>query len=462
MTTIDHAHWQRRLDDLVARHGVPGAQLGILRLGADGADDEVFTAATGVLHAGTGQPATTDSVWQIGSITKVWTATVIMQLVDEGRFTLDTPVVDIVTDLELRDPDVTKEVTVRHLLTHSSGIDGDVFTDTGRGDDALRKYVAELSTAAQNHPLGATWSYCNSGYSILGRIIEVTTGQTWDAAIKEKLFVPLGLTRTGTLPEEAMVFAHSVGHLKGGDEPVVAPVWALPRSVAPAGLINADVADVLAFARMHLTGGRAADGTQVLAEASTAAMAAFQVDCPEKILLGDSWGLGWFRCDWNGHRAIGHDGNTIGQAAFLRLLPEVGLAVALNTNIGSAIPLYQDLFGEIFAELAGVDLPPRFELPAEPIVVDATPYVGVYSRESVQLEVFLDGDQPMIRITLTGPVAQLEEAKPETHPLVAVEDALFAVQLDGSEAHFPVRFYTLPTGEDYIHLGARATPKRTA
>lgn len=462
MTTINHAHWESRFAELVAQHGVPGAQLGILRLGADGADDELFVTATGVLHAGTGQPATADSVWQIGSITKVWTATVIMQLVDEGRFTLDTPVADILTDLQLRDPAVTGELTVRHLLTHSSGIDGDVFTDTGRGDDALEKYVAALSTAAQNHPLGATWSYCNSGYSILGRIIEVTTGQTWDAAIKEKLFAPLGLTNTGTLPEEAMVFAHSVGHLKGGAEPVVAPVWALPRSVGPAGLINSSVADVLAFARMHLTAGRAKDGTPVLSEESTAAMAAFQVDCPEKILLGDSWGLGWFRCDWHGHRAIGHDGNTIGQTAFLRLLPEAGIAVALNANIGSAIPLYRDLFGEIFAELADVALPPRFVLPAEPVQIDATPYVGVYSRESVNLEVFIEDGQPMIRITLSGPVAQLEDAKPETHPLIGVEEALFAVQLDGSDAHYPVRFYTLPTGEAYIHLGARATPKQTA
>ena len=98
--------------------------------------------ATGVLHAGTGQVATPDSVFQIGSVSKVWTATVVMQLVDEGRFALDTPVVEILPELALRDTEVTKKVTVWNLLTHTSGIDGDVFTDTGRGDDALEKYVA--------------------------------------------------------------------------------------------------------------------------------------------------------------------------------------------------------------------------------------------------------------------------------------------------------------------------------
>lgn len=167
-SAIDQAHWQSRLDELARKHGVPGAQLGILRLGADGGD-ELVTAATGVLHAGTGQPAGTDSVWQIGSISKVWTATVIMQLVDEGRFALDTPVAKILPGFALRDPEITAAVTVWHLLTHTSGIDGDLFTDTGRGDDALEKYVALLADTAQNHPIGATWSYCNAGYSLLGR-----------------------------------------------------------------------------------------------------------------------------------------------------------------------------------------------------------------------------------------------------------------------------------------------------
>ncbi len=121
-----------------------------------------------------------------------------------------------------------------HLLTHTSGIDGDLFTDTGRGDDALEKYVGLLADSAQNHPIGATWSYCNAGYSVLGRIIEVVTGTTWDQAMKDKLFTPLGLTHTTTLPEEAMVFGHAMGHVKGGDDPVVAPVWGCPaRSARP-------------------------------------------------------------------------------------------------------------------------------------------------------------------------------------------------------------------------------------
>ena len=159
---LDATHWQHRLARLAERHRVPGAQLGILRLGADGAPDELLEAAYGVLNVRTGTPVTTDALFQIGSITKVWTATVAMALVDDGLLELDTPLVEVLPELRLSDPDVTKQVTLRHLLNHTSGIDGDVFTDTGRGDDNLEKYAALLADVAQNHPLGATWSYCLS------------------------------------------------------------------------------------------------------------------------------------------------------------------------------------------------------------------------------------------------------------------------------------------------------------
>ncbi|HEY3472899.1 MAG TPA: serine hydrolase, partial [Amycolatopsis sp.] len=256
---LDTAHWRRRLAELARKHRVPGATLGILR-----GDDEVV-ASFGVLNKTTGVEVTDDSVFQIGSISKVWTATVAMQLVDEGLLSLDAPIADVLPELRLADPDVTKKVTLRHLLTHTSGIDGDVFTDTGRGDDCVEKYVAVLDQAAQTHPLGATLSYCNSGFILIGRVIEKLTGKTWDAALRERLFTPLGLTRTGTLPEEALLFRAAMGHVATGDEdPEPAPVWGLPRSAGPAGLITASASDVLAFARLHLTGGLGPDGTRLL------------------------------------------------------------------------------------------------------------------------------------------------------------------------------------------------------
>ncbi len=321
---LDAAHWQRRLTTLAARHGVPGASLGILRVRA-GSEDELVEAATGVLNKDTGVEVTTDSLFQIGSMSKVWTATLALQLVDEGKLDLDAPIIDVLPELSLRNPDVAKQVTMRHLLTHTSGIDGDVFTDTGRGDDCLEKYVELLAEVDQNHPLGATWSYCNSGFSLAGRVIEKLTGGTWDQALRDRIYKPLGLEHTVTLPEEALLYRAAVGHVgEPGTEPTRAPVWQLPRSLGPAGLITSTAADALAFARMHLNGGLAADGTRVLSEESVTAMAEKHADLPDKYILGDSWGLGWIRFGWDGRRLIGHDGNTIGQGAFLRVLPEEG------------------------------------------------------------------------------------------------------------------------------------------
>lgn len=456
---IDVTHWQRRLTRLAERHHVPGAQLGILRLGTGGSADELVETAHGVLNVSTGAPVDTDALFQIGSITKVWTATVVLALADDGLLDLDAPVADVLPELRLATPEVTKSVTPRHLLNHTSGIDGDVFTDTGRGDDCLERYVDLLGEAGQNHPLGVTWSYCNSGYALLGRVIEKVTGQTWDQAMRDRLFTPLGLTHTVTLPEEALLFAAATGHNERDGELVPAPSWGLPRSIGPAGLVTSTVADVLAFARMHLLGGVAADGTRVLRTESAAEMAAHQADLPDKYILGDSWGLGWIRFGWDSYRLIGHDGNTLGQSAFLRVLPEQGLAVALLTNGGHPRDLYEDLYREIFAEVAGLTMPTPFAPPEEPVTVDIAPYVGVYERAGVRMDIESGQDGPLLRTTLTGPLAELEPDPVEEYPLVPVGPALFAVRAPGTETWMPVTFYELPTGEPYLHFGVRATPK---
>lgn len=448
------AHWRQRLAELAERHRVPGAVLGIAR----GPHTDV--AAYGVLNTVTQVGTTRESLFQVGSITKVWTATLAMQLVDEGRLDLDTPVAELVPELRLADPRVARQVTMRHLLTHTSGIDGDVFTDTGRGDDCLERFVGRLDEAAQNHPPGATFSYCNSGFVLAGRVIEKLTGTTWDLALRERLCVPLGLERTVTLPEEALRFRTAIGHEAGGTEsPRPVRTWGLPRSAGPAGLITATAEDVLAFARLHLAGGVAPDGTRLLSEHSAQAMTERHVELPDALSLGDSWGLGWIRFDWDGHRLTGHDGSTLGQAAFLRLLPEQNLAVTLLTNGGAAKDLYRDLFGEIFAELAGVAMPRAPRPPARRLPVDARRFLGRYERAGTRIEILQGADGPMLRHTTTGPLAHLVPEPVQEAALVPVSDSRFLVRYDGSPSWTPVTFYSLSTGERYVHHGMRATPQ---
>ncbi len=472
VSPITGAHWERRLAALAERHRVPGASLGILRVGTAGRPDEVIEAAYGYANFPAKIEATTDTLFQIGSMSKVWTATLAMQLVDEGKLDLDAPVAEVLPELRLADAEVAKSVTMRHLLNHTSGIDGDVFTDTGRGDDCVEKYVDLLSEQKQNHPLGVTWSYCNAGFVLAGRVIEKLTGLTWDAALREKIYAPLGLKHTVTLPEEALLFRTAAGHVDrgGGDrtaDPVLAPVWQLPRSLGPAGLISSTPADVLAFARMHLTGGLAADGTRVLSADSAKAMTELEADLPDKYSIGDSWGIGWIRFGWDSRRLVGHDGNTIGQSAFLRVLPDpdnpgAGLAVTLLTNGGHARDMYYDLYREIFAELAGVEMPAAIEPPAEPVEADITPHLGDYERAGVLIEVLASSDKhdgPTLRSTVTGPIAAMVPDPVDEYAMIPAGPDLWLVREPGTQTWAPVTFYTLPTGEKYLHFGVRATPK---
>ena len=452
-STLDASSWHDRLVESMAHHRVPGATLGIL------SDGTITSTGAGVLGKATGVDVTPDSLFQLGSITKVWTATLVLQLVDEGLLDLDAPVVEVLPGFAVADPEVSASVTVRHLLTHTSGIDGDVFTDTGRGDDCIERYVAGMAKFAQNHPLGATWSYCNAGYVLAGRIVEHLRGGTWDAAVKEQLARPLGLSRTVTLPEEALLHRTAVGHVGEPDQdPVPATTWVFARSMGPAGLITASVEDVLAFARMHLSGGVAAGSSRVLSAGSTEAMAAKHAELPERHTLGDSWGLGWIRFDWDGERLLGHDGNTIGQSAFVRLLPSHGLAVGLLTNGGNTRDLFQELYRDIFREAAGVEMPAPLEPPASRPNVDPARYVGRYVRSGMTTEVLIGDVGLMLRATTTGPLAEVIPEPVHEFPLVAVEPDLFVLRPPGAATWTPVTFYALEDGSRYVHYGARANP----
>jgi CubicO group peptidase (beta-lactamase class C family) len=317
-----------RLATWAERYRCAGASVGVM-LG-----DDVVTAAAGVLNTNTGVETTPDSIFQIGSITKVFTTTLIMQLADEGRVDLDAPARKYLPDLRFGDDRATETVTVRHLLTHTSGVDGDFFDDFGRGDDAYEKYVAACSTLPSLFAPGEMWSYCNAGFVVLGRIIETMLGTTWDAALRTRLLDPLGVRDMVTLPEEAMRYRTAFGHTFDAQlQRIIAPRWDMPRAQAPAGSTPCATAEaLLAFARMHIDCGRARDAAQVLSETSVRAMQEQHASLPGGGEGQAGWGLGWMRFQWRGRHVIGHDGGTIGQNSSLRIMPDERFAVAVLTN----------------------------------------------------------------------------------------------------------------------------------
>lgn len=429
----------QRLAELIEKYEVPGAALAYLHQG------ELHEFAAGVLNVDTGVEATTDSLFQIGSVSKVWTATLLMQQVERGRLTLDTLVADLLPDFKVSDAEVTKTVTVRHLLSHTSGIDGDLFLDTGRGDDCVEKYVEACADLAQNHPLGATQSYCNSGFVIAGRILEVLEGKTWDAVLRENICEPLGLTHTWTLPEDVLRFRAAHGHVEGGK---AAPVWGLMRSVGPAGLICARPRDVVAFGRAHLEGGLL-ENPQAMWEA--------QVDIPNPHTIGKQWGVGWILDEWSGQRVISHGGNTIGQHAMLWVVPGTGTVVAVSVNGGHSGAFTHAVATELFAELDGLVVPPVLGPPQTPVEVDVERYAGVYERVGARMTVSAHDGALKLHVEATGALAALQE--PFDLDLVAVDESTFVGRREGEPEWSSGVFYQLEDGSPYLHLGVRATPK---
>jgi CubicO group peptidase (beta-lactamase class C family) len=420
------AWWQDRLPALLAEHKVPAAAVAVYSGG------EVIDFASGVLSKTTGVEANTDTLFQVGSITKVWTTTLVLQLVDEGLVDLDAPVRTYLSEFRIADEAAAAAITVRQLLCHTSGFEGDIFTDTGQGTDSIEKYVPTLSETPQLFAPGTMFSYNNAAFALLGRLIEVVRGKTFDDCMREHLFTPLGLTHAANNAWEAILYRAAVGHVAAdpADDPQPAPVWALPRSNAAAGAMLAMRArDLVTFARMHLDEGVAADGTTVLSAASVKAMQERQVELPYLGRMGEAWGLGWEIFDWTGGPVIGHDGGTIGQSAFLRVLPGRDLAVALLTNGGNVIAVYTAIFEHVFRELAGVEVP-QFPTPAaDARVGDASRYLGTYASIIGDNIVSQDDDgRVWIEQIPKGIIAEIGEPVTKVEVVTLTGDTLVSVE----------------------------------
>lgn len=459
--TVTAATLQARLDELAEKHHVVGASAGVLQQG------EVVTATTGIAHLGTGLAVTTDTVFQIGSITKVYTATLVMQLVDEGLVALDEPIKHFLPELRLGDADATEQITVRQLLAHTSGLEGDHFEDYGRGDEAIARYVASCAELPQLFEPGRMMSYSNAGWVILGRLVEVLRDKPFRVAMTEHLLQPAGLHDSPQLAEEAILRRAAVGHMPAGEdgEQRVAPVWNLGESSAPAGSLQmATIADLLGFASLHLRDGQAPDGTEILSPTAARLMREPQVQLDDPYTLADAWGLGWFLNTWGGQLVAGHDGNTLGQSSFLRMLPSQDLAIGLLTNGGDTRALYVDLFGELLSDLAGVQIPEPPPVREDAEGVDLQRYAGTYERLNLRIDLRPEDGRLVMSVTLSGALAELSPPVPDK-TLLPAQETLFYIPPDDPEGKLtPLVFFDFDDDGHprWAHFGARAARRATA
>jgi CubicO group peptidase (beta-lactamase class C family) len=361
-----------RTQAAMARWRVPGAAVGAL------ADGERREQGFGVVSLETGYPVRADTAFQIGSITKLFTATLAMLLVEEGKLALDTPIVTYLPEFTLADAQAQARITLRMLLSHSSGFYGDLFDDCGMGDDALSAYLKVLTKAAQQSPPGEVWAYNNAGFCLVGGLIERITGMPYEKVMRERLFAPLGMTRSFFFAHEAITWPHAVGHTQvtpGGDEHEVARLYPLPRTMNAAGGIISTVDDLLTFAQFQLDGGVTREGKRLLAEETIRSMWRPQIKAAN---FAEAYGLGWDTRLLGGVRVIGHGGSTNGFNAHLTIIPERHYAIAALTNSGRGSVMIDEITEADISTRFGLTMPKPAQTRLSPEAL-AT-FAGEYTR----------------------------------------------------------------------------------
>src|SRR5712691_1798211 len=361
---------------------VPGVALGVLR------DGRATIRGFGVRSVEDTQPVTSDTIFPLASISKTVTTTAVMRLAEQGKIDLRAPVRKYLPDFRVADEVASRDVTIWHLLTHTSGWEGQL-SAVDRGDETLARFVAGLSTNMQLAPPGAAWSYNNAGFGVAGRVIEAVTGTTIGDAFNDLVFKPLGLARAFTRVGDIVTYRFALGHRVSaeGDATAVRPFTL--GSTTPAGGVAMSMNDLLAYARFHLGDGTTATGARLLTRDTLDQMRTPQL---RKQATDDDMGIGWHLRTVGNLGTAAHGGTFAGHILLVELVPDKNFALAILTNAGNGWRLIQDVERAALQSYEGATfrmnqavahrglnetLPAVAPLAQQP---DVTPYSGRYAR----------------------------------------------------------------------------------
>jgi CubicO group peptidase (beta-lactamase class C family) len=331
------------LDEYVARSiktfEVPGMAVAIVKDGK-----VVLLKGYGVRKLGESTPVDENSLFGIGSNTKAFTAAALATLVDEGKISWDDPVYERLKGFEMYDPYVSKEMRIRDLLCHRSGLglgEGDLMfwphTTFTRDDVVYRLRYLKPKTSFRT-----TYAYNNLMFVTAGQVVAEVSGKSWDEYLRERIFGPLGMKNTDT----------SATAFKEGDD------WAMPHSkvagklqpipvenldnAGPAGSINSSVADMSKWVLLQLNRGKIpGTETRIFSEKSSEDMWAQQMIQPIRAVPSElktlqarflGYGMGWGLRDYKGRKLVGHSGGVAGYVTRVMLVPEENLGVVILTN----------------------------------------------------------------------------------------------------------------------------------
>ena len=395
--SIDQEQLQKQVSEGAQALEVPGVSVGVSHAG------EEQYAYFGVTSVENPVPVDENTLFQFGSTGKTYTATAMLRLVDQGLVDLAAPVRTYLPELKLKDEETAKNVTVLHLFNHTAGWAGDVFENTGDGDDALARYVEGMAKIDQVTPLGSTVSYNNAALCLAGRVLEKVTGKTYEQAVRELVFEPLGLKQSFFFPNEIMTRRFAVGHEQHPDGRIaVTRPWAMARSGSPAGGISSNSKDLITWARFHLGDGTARDGSRVLPESLLKKMQEPTVEMKGSA-IGDYVGISWLLRDVEGVRLVGHGGDTIGQHSQFVMVPERDFAISVMTNCGpNGSTFMEELVKWALEAYAGV-------VERDPVPIDAddatiAQYTGRYETAAVWADITAAKGRLLVKV----------EIKPET------------------------------------------------
>jgi CubicO group peptidase (beta-lactamase class C family) len=425
---------------------VMGAAIGIWHEGRE------YTAGFGVTNVDHPLPVTDETMFQVGSISKTFTATAVMRLVETGKIDLDKPIRSYYPELKLKDEAVAQKVTMRHLLTHSGGWDGDYFNDFGIGDDALTKLVEKLADLPMQVSLGKIFSYNNMGFALAGKVIEIVTGKTCEEALKELVFEPLGLAKTFFFPHDILTHRFAVGHEVWENEVKVARPWAVGRGIHPVGGITCSVKELLRYARFHIGDG-IVDGNRILSTSSIKMMQTPALTWTNEQYVGLSWNI----VHYGETATIGHGGATKGFLAQLRIVPSRDFAIAMLTNTDRGGLLNGVTIANAMKTFLGLELPQiaPIEVSAEKQQECVGSYANIFSRNEIKI---VEGKLQLTQTQIAGFPTPETPLPPPTPPMnIAFYASDKIVVLDGALKDAHGEFLRDDNGKiKWFRIGARA------
>lgn len=321
---------------------VPGIAVAVVKDGK-----VVLAKGYGVRKLGESAPVTPDTLFGIASNSKAFTAAALAMLVDEGKLQWDDRVVDHLPSFQMYDPYVTRELTVRDLLVHRSGLGlgaGDLlyFPESTFTEDEIVSKLRHIRPATS---FRSRYAYDNILYLVAGKVIEKASGKSWSAFIRERIFTPLGMRASNTSVKAFKPGANvATPHAKADGTKLQAIAPMSFDNNAPAGAINSSVNDLAKWMLAQLERGAipGTDGTKRLfSEAQSkemwSAQALMPISEPSAPLAGlranfSAYGLGWTLRDYRGQKLVGHTGGLPGYLSRVVLVPELKLGIAVLTN----------------------------------------------------------------------------------------------------------------------------------